>query len=63
MALTYENSEDLERRLRMLSELLPDLIQVKEGTDRDLFLLLPHGAIPNERLLASIEEFKGRKRR
>ncbi|ELR22364.1 uncharacterized protein ACA1_253510 [Acanthamoeba castellanii str. Neff] len=47
--------QDVERRLKMLKELMPDMLQTKEGMDRKVFLVLPRGAIPGDRLQAAID--------
>ncbi len=39
----------------MLKELMPDMLQTKEGMDRKVFLVLPRGAIPGDRLQAAID--------
>jgi hypothetical protein len=39
----------------MLNELMPDMLQTKEGMDRNAFLVLPRGAIPGDRLQAAID--------
>ena len=39
----------------MLKELMPDMLQTKEGMDRKVFLVLPRGAISGDRLQAAID--------